>query len=145
MPANGKKATTARASTDGLGRMTGRSLCRGGLNIDLEQHRNLGRKNLMQRSIQVLTAPDSDAFHAVTLSQGAKIEAPQLHARQDADVEVRAEFFERTVTEVIDDDESDGQAELRGRPEALDRIHRRPVAQEADDFPSRPRQRHAHR
>src|ERR1700688_4875734 len=102
MPANGKKAT-AKASTDGLGRMTGRSLC---LNIDLEQHRNLGRKNLMQRSIQVLTAPDSDALHAVTLSQGAKIEAPQLHARQDADVEVPAEFFERAVTEVIDDDES---------------------------------------
>ena len=49
----------------------------------------------MQRSIQVLTASDSDAFHAVTLSQGAKIEVRQLHAGQDADVEVPAEFFER--------------------------------------------------
>src|SRR5258708_18624904 len=128
MRGNGNR-TTAKASTDGLDLMTGESLCRGRLNIDLQQHRNLGRKNLLQCSIQILAALDADAFYAVTLSQGEEIEVRQLHARQLVDVEVPAEFFERAVTIVVHDEESDGHAEFRGRPEALDRIHRRPITQ----------------
>src|SRR5271165_4264721 len=112
---------------------------------DLEQHRRIRREYLEQRGIEVLAAFDADGLDALGGGEAAKIEMRQPHPGQRLDIEVTAEFFERAVAAVVDDDEGDGQLEFGGAPESLNRVHGGSIAEQPDHLAARPRQCHTHR
>src|SRR4029450_1061572 len=69
----------------------------------------------------------------------------KLAADNVVEAEAPAEADQRLVAAIVDDDEADREAELRRRPQALDRVHRRAVPQPSDDLPAPPAAARAHR
>src|SRR5258708_1824616 len=95
---------------------TGPIRCVRSFDPHLEQHRFIGGEYLEKGGVQILTALDTDAFDPLTQAERAEIETGQLDSGQRLDAEAAAEFFERAIARVVDDDEGDRKLELGGAP-----------------------------
>src|SRR5260370_354060 len=106
--------------------------------------RDIG-KGGAQGSIERVAAVDGDCLDALAAGQCAEVDIGKAGADGALQSEMPAEFEERIVALVLDDDKGDADPELDRRPQPLDRIHAGAVAQQRDDLLARPPQRNADR
>ena len=98
-------------------------------------------RSAASRSVVVSTlvprAPNASA------ARTHEVQALEREARCAREAEVTAELIHRGVRTVVENEERDRKGKADGRPDSLDRIHARAVAEDGDDALPRPRERRA--
>lgn len=105
------------------------------------------RQRIAQHLVQLRCVAHLHRIAALAACQRQKVEVRQLRALElvvRPKAEGRRKLLQRRIAPVLQDDEGDGQAQLRGAPQRLDGVHRRAIAQQADDLAARLCQCHAH-
>src|SRR6516165_3049726 len=79
--------------------------------------------------IKLSAAADAHGLNALRTRQRTEIQVRQTRSRRIRYTEVRRELVEGAIATVVDDHEGNGQCELCGAPQSLDRVHRRAITE----------------